>query len=530
MIEKIKKSIESGEIALGIELGSTRIKGILVDNNFNIVAQGDYLWENSLVDGIWTYSLDEIWKGVQSCYKSLKLDVKEKYGVTLKKINNMGFSAMMHGYIVLDKEDNMLVPFRTWRNTQQEEASHFLGELYNYPVPQRFSNSHIYQAILNDEQHINDIAFQTTLAGFVHYKLTGEKVLGVGEASGVFPIDLETKSFNMDYIERFNKVIADRGVTWKYQDILPKVLVAGENAGTLTLAGANLLDVDGDLESGSVLCAPEGDAGTGMVATNSVSKKTGNVSAGTSVFAMIVLEDNLKKVHNEIDLVTTPDGNLVGMVHCNNCTSNLNTWVDMFDEVINTFGFNVSKNELYTKLYKKALESDLDAGGVLSYGYVSGEHITKFEEGRPLIVSKPDSNFNLANFMRSSLYTSLGALKIGLDILLKEEEVKLDKIYGHGGFFKTEEVGQRIMSQATNAPVSIMENAGEGGAWGMSILAMYQNYNDMELPEFLNAKIFKDNKEVTISATEEEVKGFELFMDRYKKGLEIERSAIENLL
>lgn len=530
MTEKIKIAIENGDVALGIELGSTRIKGILIDNEFNTVAQGDFLWENSLVDGIWTYSIAEVWNGIQECYKSLKLDVKEKYGLTLKKIDNIGISAMMHGYVVLDKDDNLLVPFRTWRNTKQEEAAHTLSELYNYPVPQRFSNAHIYQAILNKESHIHNIAFQTTLAGYVHYKLTGERVIGVGEASGIFPIDLETKDFNKKYIEKFNDLIKSKGVKWNYQDILPKVLVAGESAGVLTEEGAKLLDVDCDLVSGAKLCPPEGDAGTGMVATNSVAEKTGNVSAGTSVFAMIVLEDNLKKVHNEIDLVTTPSGSLVGMVHCNNCTSNLNTWVDLFDEVINTFGFSVSKNELYTKLYKKALESDLDAGGVLSYGYVSGEHITNFEEGRPLIVSKPDSNFNLANFMRSSIYTSLGALKIGLDILLKEEKVKIDKIYGHGGFFKTEEVGQRIMSQATNAPVSIMENAGEGGAWGMSILAMYQNYKDIDLETFLNTKIFKDNKVTTITATNEEVIGFESFMDRYKKGLAIERSAIDNLL
>ncbi len=530
MTENIKKSLESGKITLGIELGSTRIKGILIDESFNVIGSGEYQWENSFIDGNWTYSLEEVWQGIQSCYKSLKQDIKTKYGVTIKKIENIGISAMMHGYLVFDKEEKLLVPFRTWRNTKQERASKELSALYNYPVPQRFSNSHIYQAILNNEEHVNKIAHQTTLAGYVHYMLTGQKVIGVGEASGIFPIDLETKDYNKEYIKKFNELIKDKNVTWNYEKILPKVLVAGESGGILTKAGARLLDADGDLEEGARFCPPEGDAGTGMVATNSVCKKTGNVSAGTSVFAMIVLEDNLKKVHEEIDLVTTPMGDLVGMVHCNNCTSNLNSWIGIFEEVIEAFGFNVSKNELFTKLYKKALESDLDGGGILTYGYTSGEHITGFEEGRPLIVTKPDSKFNLANFMRASIYTSLGALKIGLDVLLKEENVKIEKIYGHGGFFKTEEVGQRIMSQATGSPVSIMENAGEGGAWGMAILALYQNYKEMKLDDFLNEKVFSTNKVSTILASDEEIKGFEKFMERYKNGLEIERSAIKNLL
>lgn len=526
----IKKIIENGNISLGIEFGSTRIKAILVDDSTKVIAQGDFVWENSLVDGIWTYSEDEIWNGLKVCYKSLKDDVQKKYGITLKKINNIGISGMMHGYVALDANDNLLVPFRTWRNTKQEVASKELSTLFNYPVPQRFSIAHIYQAILNNESHINNIKHQTTLAGFVHMKLTGEKILGVGEASGLFPIDIKTRKFNTSLIEKFNNAVSSKGVTWKYEDILPKVLVAGENAGKLTKEGALLLDPTGDLEFDSNFCAPEGDAGTGMVATNSVAKKTGNVSAGTSVFAMIVLENELKKVHEELDLVTTPMGDLVAMVHCNNCTSDLNSWVGLFDEVIKTFGFEVSKNDLYTKLYKKALEGDLDGGGLLSYGYVSGEHITHFEEGRPLFVSHPDSKLNIANFMRTHLYTSLGALKIGLDILLKEEQVKIEKIYGHGGFFKTEEVGQRIMSQATNSPVSIMENAGEGGAWGMAILASFQgNKKDESLDEFLNNVVFKDTNVVTLQATSDEVVGFDKFMERYKKGLAIERSAVENL-
>ncbi len=530
MCEKIKKSILDGNIALGIELGSTRIKAILIDDSLGTIATGEKVWENSFVDGFWTYTLEEVWRGIQSCYNALKEDVKIKYDVPLKKISNIGVSAMMHGYLVFDKDDKLLVPFRTWRNTKQEEASIKLGELYNYPVPQRFSNAHIYQAVLNNEKHINEINHQTTLAGYVHYMLTGKKVVGIGEASGIFPIDIKCKDYNKEYIEKFNKVVREKGVKWKYEDILPKVLVAGEDGGTLTKEGALLLDTSGELESGAKFCPPEGDAGTGMIATNSIKKKTGNVSAGTSVFAMIVLENELKKVHKEIDLVTTPIGDLVGMVHCNNCTSNLNTWIDMFEEIINTFGLTVSKNELFTKLYKKALEGDIDGGGLLPYGYVSGEHITNFEEGRPLIVSTANSNFNLSNFMLSNLYTSLGALKIGLDILIKEEKVKIEKIYGHGGFFKTEKVGQRIMSQATASSVSVMENAGEGGAWGIAILAMYQNYNSMTLEDFLNNKVFKNSNVSTVLASKDEIEGFEKFMDRYKKGLKIQRSAIENLL
>ncbi|WOO86707.1 FGGY-family carbohydrate kinase [Mollicutes bacterium LVI A0039] len=528
MKSQIAKEIRSGNVSLGIELGSTRIKAVLIDSKNVSIAQGDFEWENKLVDGYWTYSLIEIWNGISVCYTNLKRQVKSEYDVNLTNIKNIGISAMMHGYIVLDENDELLVPFRTWRNTNQEQASTFLSELYNYPMPQRFSNAHIYQAILNQEEHVNQITHQTTLAGYIHYRLTGEKVLGVGEASGMFPIDLNTKDFNQDFIQKFNDVVHKKGITWDYQDLLPKVLVAGENAGVLTEEGAKLLDPSGDLQPGSNLCPPEGDAGTGMVATNSVAKKTGNVSAGTSVFAMIVLEDDLKAVHPEIDLVTTPSGNLVGMVHCNNCTSNLNSWINLFDQVTELFGIEVSKNELYTKLFKKALESDKDAGGLLSYEYLSGEHITGFEEGRPLFVMNADSNFNLANFMRCGLYSSLGALKIGLDILLKEEQVKLEKIYGHGGFFKTEEVGQRIMSQATNSPVSIMDNAGEGGAWGIAILASYQD-SSKTLDDYLNEEVFHGSYETTIMATEEEINGFEMFMSRYQQGLAIERAAVDNL-
>ncbi len=526
---KVVNAIEAGEVSLGIELGSTRIKAVLIDGSNTVVAQGDFGWENKLIDGIWTYSLVEIWNGISVCYTALKRDVEEKYKVKLTNIKNIGVSAMMHGYMVFDKDDNQLVPFRTWRNTNQQHASEKLRELFQYPIPQRWSVSHLYQAILNEESHVQEISFQTTLAGYIHYMLTGEKVMGIGEASGMFPIDINTKSFNKSFLNKFDELISQYQLPWKYEDLLPEVKLAGEVAGTLTESGSLLLDPSGELQPGSKLCPPEGDAGTGMVATNSVAKRTGNVSAGTSVFAMIVLEEELGKLHEELDLVTTPNGNLVGMVHCNNCTSNLNSWIDMFDEVVSMFGLEVSKNDLYTKLFKRALEGDLDAGGLLSYEYLSGEHITKFEEGRPVFISKPDSTMNLANFMRCSLYSSLGALKIGLDILLKEERVKIDKIYGHGGFFKTEEVGQRIMSQATNSPVSIMENAGEGGAWGIAILAQYLNNTERSLEDYLDENVFASSRTVTVEASHDEVIGFERFMDKYKCGLPIERAAIDNM-
>lgn len=526
---KTASIIKKGDVSLGIELGSTRIKAVLIDADHNVVAQGEYQWENQLVDGIWTYRLIEIWNGISICYTSLKRAIKRDYNVEITKIKNIGVSAMMHGYMVFDKNDNQLVPFRTWRNTNQAKASEKLSSLLEYPMPQRWSCTHIYQAILNGEDHINKISFQTTLAGYIHYMLTGKKVVGVGEASGMFPIDLKTRKFNQKSLQRFNQEIEKYGVTWKYEDILPQVLIAGSDAGSLTKDGALLLDPTGDLMAGSKLCPPEGDAGTGMVATNSVAPRTGNISAGTSVFAMIVLENELKEVHKEIDLVTTPCGDLVGMVHCNNCTSNLNTWIKMFEEVVSTLGFNVSKNELYTKLFEKALMGDLDAGGLLSYEYLSGEHITGFEEGRPLVAMTPNSTMNLANFMRCSLYSSLGALKIGLDILLKEEGVKIDKIYGHGGFFKTEEVGQRIMSQATSTPVSVVENAGEGGAWGIALLASYLDNTDKSLTSFLGENVFAGGRTVTIEASSDEIRGFETFINRYKQGLAIERAAISYL-
>ena len=527
----VKNAIQSGKTVLGIELGSTRIKAVLIGEDNAPIASGSHDWENSYVNNIWTYSIEDIWKGIQDSYQKMAEDVKQQYGVTLQTVGAIGFSAMMHGYMSFDKDGELLVPFRTWRNNITGQASKILTELFNYHIPQRWSIAHLYQAILNQEKHIADISFQTTLAGYIHWKLTGEKVLGVGEASGVFPIDLNAKNYNQTMIKQFNELMAPHNLPWKLEDILPKVLVAGENSGVLTEEGAKLLDVTGELKAAIPLCPPEGDAGTGMVATNSVAKRTGNVSAGTSVFAMVVLEKELSKVYTEIDLVTTPTGNLVAMAHSNNCSSDLNAWVRLFEEFSKAMGMDVDMNKLYGTLYNLALQGDPDCGGLLAYGYLSGEHITHFEEGRPLFVRSSDSNFNLANFMRVHLYTALGALKIGMDILLKQEEVELDVILGHGGLFKTKGVGQNIMAAALNVPVSVMETAGEGGAWGIALLASYMinKSNNETLEEYLSHNVFSKRAGTTVSPVPKDVEGFEQFMKRYTNGLAIERAAITNL-
>lgn len=529
-INDIKNSIINGKTVLGIELGSTRIKAVLINEDNEPIASGSHDWENRYVNNIWTYTLDDIWSGLQDSYAKMSDDVKQKYGVTIETIGAIGISAMMHGYMAFDKEGELLVPFRTWRNTITEKASEELTKLFNYNIPQRWSIAHLYQAILNGEEHVAHIDFQTTLAGYIHWKLTGEKVLGVGEASGMFPIDIETKDYNANMVKQFNDLIVSKNLSLKLEDIFPKVLLAGESAGVLTEEGAKLLDVTGNLKPGIQLCPPEGDAGTGMVATNSIAKRTGNVSAGTSVFAMIVLEKELAKLHEEIDLVTTPTGNLVAMVHCNNCTSDLNAWVGLFKEFSEAFGIEVDMNKLFGTLYNKALEGDSDCGGLLAYNYFSGEHITGFEEGRPLFVRSPESKFNLANFMRVHLFTALGALKIGLDLLLKEEGVKLDQILGHGGLFKTKDVGQKIMAAAIDAPVSVMETAGEGGAWGIALLGSYMlnKSEDETLEEYLTAKVFAGKMGTKIDPNPEDVEGFNEFIKHYTNGLAIERAAIDN--
>lgn len=528
MDEWRKKQIEEGRTALGIELGSTRIKAVLIGEDNVPLAAGSHEWENRLENGIWTYTLDDIWTGLRDCYKKLAQDVHTEYGVVLRKTGAMGFSAMMHGYMAFDKDGELLVPFRTWRNTTTAEAAERLTALFGYPIPQRWSIAHLYQAMLNKEPHVPKIACLTTLAGYVHWKLTGRKVLGVGEASGMFPIDTETGSYQERMMAQFDEVAK---APWRLKDILPTVLTAGEAAGTLTEEGARLLDADGNLEAGILLCPPEGDAGTGMVATNSVAKRTGNISAGTSVFAMVVLEKELTKVYEEIDLVTTPSGEPVAMVHCNNCTSDLNAWVNLFAECLDSFGCKADKDALYGTLYKKALEGEADCGGLLAYNYVSGEPITGFDEGRALFVRTPEARFTLANFMRVHLFTSLGALKTGMDILLKKENVKIDRLLGHGGLYKTPDVGQSVTAAAMNAPVSVMETAGEGGAWGIALLASYmlQKEEKETLADYLSRHVFADVESVTVKPKPSDVAGFEAFMERYTKGLAIEKAAIESL-
>ena len=527
----VKSMIEAGKTSLGIEFGSTRIKAVLVGEDNAPIASGSHEWENRLDNGVWTYTLEDIWTGLQDSYRDMAENVQKEYGVTIKKLGAIGFSAMMHGYMAFDKEGKLLAPFQTWRNSNTGKASEVLVDLFQYNIPLRWSIAHLYQCILDKEDHVKDIAFTTTLAGYIHWQMTGEKVLGVGDASGMFPIDSNTKDYDAAMLDKFDALAEPYGFDWSLRDILPKVLVAGENAGTLTAEGARLLDTDGELEAGIPVCPPEGDAGTGMAATNSVAVRTGNVSAGTSVFPMIVLEMALKNVHTEIDLVTTPSGEAVAMAHCNNCTSDLNAWVNLFEEFANSFGMKIDKNELFSVLYNKALEGDADCGGLLAYNYFSGEGITAFDEGRPLFARTPDAKFNLANFMRVHLFTALGALKDGLDILLKEEGVQIDKMYGHGGLFKTPVVGQRIMAAAIDTPVSVMETAGEGGAWGIALLAAYmaQKEEGESLADYLSKRVFGGQEGVTEDPVPADVEGFDQFLKRYNEGLAIERAAVEHL-
>ena len=529
-VTAVKAAIENGNTMLGIEFGSTRIKAVLIGEDHTPIASGAHDWENRLDNGIWTYTLEDIWTGLQDCYGKMLEDVKTKYGVGIQKIGAMGFSAMMHGYMAFDKNDELLVPFRTWRNTNTGKAAKELTELFQYNVPMRWSIAHLYQCILDGEEHVKDVAYFTTLAGYIHWKLSGQKVLGVGDASGMFPIDVNKKDYDAGMIDKFNALVADKGFGWSnVYELMPKVLVAGEDAGTLTEEGAKLLDVTGQLQAGVPMCPTEGDEGTGMAATNSVAQRTGNVSAGTSVFAMIVLEKELSKVHEEIDMVTTPSGDLVAMAHANNCTSDLNAWVNIFKEFAESFGIEVDMNKLFSVLYNKALEGDADCGDLLSYGYYSGENIIPITEGRPLFVRTPDSKFNLANFMRTHLYAALGALKIGMDILVKEEHVKIDKILGHGGLFKTPVVGQRIMAAAMSAPVSLMETAGEGGAWGIAVLAAYmlKKAEGETLAAYLSEKVFAGDEGTKIDPVAEDMEGFEKFIERFKAGLPVEQKAIE---
>ena len=525
-----KETIQAGKAILGIEFGSTRIKAVLIDGDNKPIAQGSHEWENSLVDGLWTYSIEEIWYGLQDCYADMLKDVKAQYDCVVENLAAIGISAMMHGYMAFDENDKILVPFRTWRNTNTGQAAAKLSELFVYNIPLRWSISHLYQCILEDNSHVKDIKFLTTLAGYIHWQLTGEKVLGVGDASGMLPIDPETKDYNAEMVSKFDKLVAPKGYPWKLHDILPKVLMAGEAAGTLTEEAAKRLDVSGNLKGGIPLCPPEGDAGTGMVATNAVKQRTGNVSAGTSSFSMIVLEKDLSKPSEMIDMVTTPDGSLVAMVHCNNCTSDLNAWVKLFREYQELLGVPVDMNEVYGKLYNNALKGDADCGGVLTYNYISGEPVTGLQDGRPLVVRSANDKFNLANFIRANLYATVAVLKLGNDILFNEEKVKVDRITGHGGLFKTKGVGQRVLAAALNSPISVMETAGEGGAWGIALLAGYlvNNTDERNLADYLENVVFAGNTGTEVSPTAEEVEGFNRYMETYKAGLAIERAAVEH--
>lgn len=519
------------ETSLGIELGSTRIKAVLIDQNFKLIASGSYEWENQFIDNIWTYDLEMAWTGIQEAYKELAVKFEESYKEKLSKIGSIGFSGMMHGYLPFDEKGNQLVPFRTWRNTMTEESSEKLSDLFQFNIPQRWSISHLYQAILNDEKHVKNISFITTLAGYVHWKLTGEKVLGIGEAAGVFPIKSEAINYNQEMLAQFDELLDEASFHWKLEDILPAVKIAGEKAGYLTAEGAKLLDPTGNLEPGIPLVPPEGDAGTGMVATNSLAVHTGNVSAGTSIFSMIVLEEELSDYYLEIDMVTTPTGKPVAMVHCNNFTTDINDWLRLFKEVMTLMGHEVDNNKLFSRLYKEALKADMDVGQMVGVNYHSGEPITGFEEGRPLFLRMPDSKLNASNFMRSQIYSALATLKIGMDILMEKEKVQVDYILGHGGFFRTKEVGQQIMADALDTPVSVMETASEGGPWGMAILASYAIHKkkNQSLVSYLEEEVFADQEASVLDPKESGVNSFKEYMERYKELLDLERMAIQKL-
>ena len=525
-----KACIENGTSVLGIEFGSTRIKSVLIDRNHQVIASGSHEWENDLIDGIWTYSEEAILNGLKASYADLKKNVLDTYGVNLTKISAMGVSAMMHGYLPFNADMKLLVPFRTWRNTITGEASEKLTALFSFNMPQRWSLSHLYQAILNREPHVTDIHFLTTLAGWIHFLLTGKKVLGVGDASGIMPVNSDTCDYREDMVCAFDELIRPCGYPWKLRDILPSVLSAGENAGTLTAEGAKLLDPSGDLQPGCLLCPPEGDAGTGMTATNSVRIRTGNVSAGTSIFSMIVLEKSMSRVYPEIDIVTTPTGKQVGMVHCNSCTSDINAWVALFREFAEVMGFKTDPGEVFTRLFRKAMEGEKDCGGIVSFNYFAGEPVTGLPEGRPMLIRTPSAKMSLANFMRTQIFASLETLKAGMEIM-NRERVAIDEVYGHGGLFKTEGVGQNLLAAAIHAPVTVMETAGEGGAWGIALLAEYalcRSKNEL-LEDYLQNRVFANMKKMTVAPDPEDEKGFDRYMESFMRCIPAQKAAVEGL-
>ena len=525
------EKIRAGKTSLGIEFGSTRIKAVLIDETYTTIAAGDYGWASHLEDGLWSYSQEEIWTGLQTAYAALAEDVENAYGEKLTRVGRIGFSAMMHGYLAFGKDGELLVPFRTWQNTNTSEAHEKLSELFQYNIPERWSIAHLYQAVLNNEEHIGKVDFFTTLAGYVHWKLTGKKVLGVGDASGMFPIDPTTHTYETEFIEKFNAIPEVAAQPWKLADLLPEPLVAGTPAGTLTEEGAKLLDPTGTLQPGITFAPPEGDAGTGMVATNSVRVRTGNVSAGTSIFAMVVLERKLERLHPEVDLVTTPAGDLAGMSHANNFTSDLNAWVGLFGQFAAAIGTPVDAGTLYGTLFRAAIADDVDSncGGLINYPFRSGEFLAGLPEGRPLFARGPEARMSLGNFMRAQLFSAFSPVKIGMDVMTKDEGVAVDSLVGHGGIFTTPKVAQKILAAAFDTPIKVMSTAAEGGAWGMAVLADYLWHADQPLDEFLDARVFADAASTTENPDEGDVAGFEEFFDRFRKGLPIEHVAIESI-
>ncbi len=525
-MENIKLAIEAAQTALGIEFGSTRIKAVLIGKNHEPLASGSYDWENTYDNGVWTYPLEQVWQGVQGAFAKLKANVEEKYSVKLTSVGALGISGMMHGYLAFDKDGNQLAQFRTWRNTITAKAAEELSALFDFNIPQRWSIAHIYQAILNGEEHVKDVDFIATLAAYVHWKLTGNKYIGVGEASGMFPIDSETNDYDKKMLSLFSEKVSQ--FPWNIEAILPKVLVAGENAGVLTEEGALLLDPTGEFEAGIPLCPPEGDAGTGMVATNSVGVRTGNVSAGTSIFLMVVLEKALSKLYPEIDMVTTPAGKPVAMVHCNNCSGEIDAWAGMFTSMCKALGMDISIYKVLDKMFEKALEGDKDCGGLVAYNYISGEVITGLDSGKPMFFRGPESKFTLENFARVQLSSAAATLSIGMEILA-DEDVKIDRILGHGGYFKAPVAGQKIMGAALNAPVSVMKTAGEGGPWGVAILAEYMvsKAENEALDEYLESKVFAGQDSTEIRPDAEDIEGFKAFLENYKKGLAAEKAAVD---
>ena len=527
-MENVKNIILNAETALGIEFGSTRIKSVLVDLNGSPLASGSFDWENSYKNGVWTYSLDEVFEGLRASFAALKKSVYDKYGVKLETVGSMGISGMMHGYLAFDKDGAQLAEFRTWRNTITAEAAEKLSALFDFNIPQRWSIAHLYQAILNGEEHVGRVDFIATLAAYVHYRLTGERVIGVGEASGMFPIDSSINDYDAAMLEKFDGCVADKGFPWKIRDILPRVLVAGERAGTLTAEGAAMLDPTGEFRPGVPMCPPEGDAGTGMVATNSVAVRTGNVSAGTSIFLMVVLEKALSKLYPEIDMVTTPSGKPVAMVHCNNCSGEIDAWAGLFTSMCSALGMDISIYKVLDKMFESALSGDKDCGGLVAFNYLSGEVITGLDSGKPLFLRGPESKFNLPNFARAQLCSAAATLSIGMEILA-DEHVKIDKLLGHGGYFKAPLAGQKIMAAALEAPVSVMKTAGEGGPWGIALLASYmQNKAEGEtLEAFLDSRVFSNEDAFEVKPDPEDIAGFKKFLDNYKKSLPVEKAAVE---